>query len=454
MKGCIYSLLILLAAPAISVQAGDVVATSGRISLRGVANLDQAGADEDPSLTGRLEVDARPSAWLFHSLVEGGWDGAARDQGRDGTLLKNFTEIYQDYSPFAEFKELYLQRGTTDIDCRIGIQRFAWGRLDEFPVNDLLNPWEYNRFLVKPLEERKIGVPSVSIEINRNDWATQLVWVPWFVPYRLPEFDARWSVVPAGDVFSNTHDAQVIVREPDLPARTLDNGSIGGRVQHSDQIDWALNFFHGYDPHPVFKTTILKVTQARDQLLVDLGLIPSFEKITTLGADGAIILGDWSLRVEAAYTLGKIFNVRQELWGYPTVLTPGEFSLNPVEVERNTLDYGIGADYRLIEDWLLTLQAQQTVIFDRPDTLYDKEFETILWINLKVGWLNQRMETNLNIACNPEHGATMIRPSVSYVLSDTWKISVNGLLLNGPPQSLFGRYAANDQVEMILTKTW
>jgi len=452
MKGGVCGLLLLLAAPAVTVHGADAISTSGRVSLRGVASLDNANVGENPSFTGRLEVDARPAGWRLHSLVEGGWDGAVADQESDQLLFKGYSQVYQDHSPFVEIKELYLQRGTAALDCRIGVQRFSWGRLDEYPVNDLLNPWDYNRFLVKPLEERKIGVPSVSIEMNRQDWTSQLVWVPWFVPYRLPEFDARWSVVPAAGGLGP--ETQVIAREPDLPARTLGNGSLGVRIQHADQIDWALNFFNGFDPRPVFKTRPLTVTQAGDQGLVDPGLMPSFHRITTLVADGATILGDWSLRAEAAFSYGRTFNVRQELWGYPAVLAPDEFPLNQSEISRNTLDYGIGADYRLIEDWFLTLQAQQTEIFNRPDTLYERERETLLWVNLKVSWLNQRIETNLNIACNPEHGATMVRPSASYVLTDTWKVSINGLLLAGPSQSIFGRYGANDQIEVILTKTW
>ncbi len=136
------------------------------------------------------------------------------------------------------------------------------------------------------------------------------------------------------------------------------------------------------------------------------------------------------------------------------MLEPGVYSLNPVEIERSSLDYGIGADYRLMEDWLLTLQAQQTEIFDRPASLYEKERETLLWANLKVSWLNQKVETSLNIAYNPEHGASMVRPGIVYILSDQWKVSINGLLLDGPPQSIFGRYAHNDQVEMTVTFSW
>jgi len=49
----------------------------------------------------------------------------------------------------------------------------------------------------------------------------------------------------------------------------------------------------------------------------------------------------------------------------------------------DTFDYDIAADYRLIEDCMLTLQAQQTVIVDRSATLFEREIETTLWANLR-----------------------------------------------------------------------
>ncbi len=127
---------------------------------------------------------------------------------------------------------------------------------------------------------------------------------------------------------------------------------------------------------------------------------------------------------------------------------PGITPLNPVEIERDTLDY------RLIEDCMLTLQAQQTMIVDRPATLFEKEIETILWANFRVQWMNQKIETILNLAYNPEHGANMVRPSIYYVFTDSWKTGIIGLLLDGPPQSIFGRYAKNDQIEMVMVYSW
>jgi hypothetical protein len=434
--------------------ANDDLSISGRLSLNGVYGFDGESIREDPSLTARAKIDWHKSGWILHSWIEAGWDGTVRTPRRDDSFLKSFDEVYQDNTPYLEAKELYLERSLHAFDFRIGIQRFSWGRLDEYPVNDLFNPWDYTRFIVRPIEERKIGVPSVSAGWSARDWSFQMVWAPWLVPYRLPKSNERWSLISAGTVLSDIPGAKVIAREPDLPAQTLENGSAGFRIQRMGEIEWALNLFHGHDPRPVFKTTALRVTRSGGRVLIDPGFVPSFHKITSIGVDGAAVKGDWSLRGEAAYAFGRVLNVRQELWGYPDALVVGVTPLNPVEIRRDTLDYGLAADYRLFEDGMLTMQVQQTLIVDRPGTLFERELETLLWANLRVFRMNQKIETNLNLAYNPEHGASMFRPSVYYVFSDSWKMGILGLLLDGPPQSLFGRHAKNDQIEMVLTFSW
>jgi hypothetical protein len=455
----VFVCLVLLLANAVPVYADDAMSISGRLKLYGVYALDADSIEEDPSATAKVQLDAQKCGWRFHSWVEGGWDGTVRSPRRDHSILKSFDEVYQDNTPYVELKELFVERSLAGVDFRIGIQRFSWGRLDEYPVNDLFNPWDYTQFIVRPIEERKIGVPSVSASMSRTDWSYQLVWVPWLVPYRLPKPSERWSVIPVGTALADIPDAEVAALESDLPSRTLANSSVGVRIQRIGEIEWAVNLFHGYDPRPTFRTTTLSVTESRGEFLIDPGFVPSFHKITSIGMDGAWAKGDWSLRGEAAYAFARSFDISQELWGYPDALVPGVTLLNAVEVVRDTLDYGIAADYRiadfrLFEDGMLTMQAQQSVIIDRPATLFERTVETLLWANLRVHWMNQKVEANLNLAYNPEHGASMVRPSVYYIFSDSWKAGIIGLLLDGPPQSIFGRYAKNDQIEMVVVYSW
>ncbi|MDD2467516.1 MAG: hypothetical protein PHI97_26335 [Desulfobulbus sp.] len=416
----------------------DALAVSGQLKLSADYALDRHSARENPELAARLILDDQRTAWNLHAWIEGTWE--LNDGDQRGTACKYFDSVYESEPRPFDAKELFAERKAVGIDWRIGVQRFSWGRLDEYPINDLFNPWDYDQFIIKPMEERKVGVPAVSAGFGGLDWSAQLVWVPWFVPYRLPSPESRWAMTATD-------------QEPDLPARTLDNGAFGVRVQWMGEIESALSFFHGYDPRPVFERTLRSVTNSNAGWN-GYDFVPTFHKITSVGMDAAIVIGPVSLRGETAWTGNRVFNIHPALWNDSDLQSYNTGGLSPIERECDTLDYGLAADYRPFEDGLLTIQAQQTAMLSRPDSLYERQIETLLWVNLKVDWLNQKIETHCNLAHNPEHGASMIRAGVTYVFTDSWKTNLTAVILSGPPQSLFGRYAMNDQIRLELVYQW
>jgi hypothetical protein len=137
-----------------------------------------------------------------------------------------------------------------------------------------------------------------------------------------------------------------------------------------------------------------------------------------------VVSGEWSLRVEAAYIMNRYYNIERSFWGYPTVPAPGIYPLNAIGRKTDVLNYGIGADYRLFEDGSLFMQALQTVILGNTDLLYERKIETVLSAIFKVFWMNQKIETNASIACNPEHGANMAKVAAWYVFTDSWKAGI------------------------------
>lgn len=451
---CLSSVIICLLSSASLSSAEEPLSLSGRLDLRGVQAIESGTVKEDPSAEGRIKLDAGGSEWRFHSWLEGGWDGTVKRPARDHSLFKNYDEVYQSNTPYLEFKELYVSYSTQALDLRAGIQRFAWGRIDEYPSNDLLNPWDYTRFPKKALEDRKIGVPSLSAALNKGDWTLETVWIPVFVPYRLPMPDERWSGSSIASALNQVPNAEIVPGEPDLPDRSIDNGNIGMRVKRLGTVEWTLNLFHGYDPRPVFKTTALSIIPAGGNIVIDPGYVPDFHRITTVGIDAAAVKGDFSLRAEISYAFHRYLNIRHELWGYPANPGPGVFPLNPIEQKHDTIDYGIGTDYRLFEDGQLTMQAQQTLVLGNVESLYERKIETILWANLKASFMNQKIETNTSIAYNPEHGDRMTKLNAWYVFSDVWKAGATYVAFTGPDQSFFGRYSRNDQVEAGIIYSW
>lgn len=435
--------------------AEESVSLSGRLGVRGVQEIESDSVEEDPSVAGRLKVSAEGSVFGFHSWLEGAWDGSVRRPARDNSLFKSYDEVYQSNTPYLEFKELYVSYSAQELELRAGIQRFAWGRIDEYPSNDLLNPWDYSQFPRKALEDRKIGVPSLSAAVTQGDWTFETVWLPVFVPYRLAMPDERWSGVSIASQLAQVPNVEVVPEEPELPERSLENGTIGMRVKHLGTVEWTLNLFHGFDPRPVFKTTALSITPTADgKFLIDPGYVPDFHRITTVGIDAAAVKGDFSLRAEASYAFNRYLDIKRELWGYPSNPGPGVYPLNDAEQKHDTIDYGIGADYRLFEDGRLLLQAQQKVTLGDIESLYERRVETILYANVNVSFMNQKIETNASAAYNPEHGDRMTHLNAWYVFSDAWKAGAAYIAFTGPDQSYFGSYSRNDQVEAEVRYSW
>jgi hypothetical protein len=65
-------------------------------------------------------------------------------------------EAHQSNTPFWN-QELYVGYAANDLSCGRN-PAFCLGRLDEYPINDLLNSG-LHRLILRPLEDRKIGVP-------------------------------------------------------------------------------------------------------------------------------------------------------------------------------------------------------------------------------------------------------------------------------------------------------
>lgn len=442
----------LLLAAIHTAAAGELF--SGRLDVRGAQPFLDDSGKEDPGVEGRISMNVEGATLGFHGRIEGGWDGTVKRPTHDSRLFKTFDRVYQSNTPWLEVKELFLSCSAAGLDIKAGVQRFAWGRIDEYPSNDLLNPWDFTRFPVRPLEDRKIGVPSLAFSGTRGDWTFETVWLPAFVPYRLALPDERWSGGAFGSLLRQIPGAVISAREPDLPDHSIRNSTIAGRVKHLGAVDWTLNLFHGYDPKPVFRTNTFSVLPAGGTLMIDPGYVPDFHRMTTAGIDAAVVAGDVSLRAEASYAFHRYLNIDHRLWGYPAAPGPGIYPLNPSEEQHDTIDYGIGADYRLFEDGQLTVQGQQTVTLGNTGRLYEKNVETILWVNLRTGFMNQKIDTNMSAAWNPEHRDRMTKANIWYVFSDAWKAGATWLAFTGPEQSFLGRYSRNDQVEAEVRMAW
>jgi hypothetical protein len=413
-------------------------------------------------------------------------NGTVIDPG-NGLLFNEFNKIYQDKNPYVNVDEAYIDLYSSHADLRVGIQKFAWGRLDEINPTDNLNPEDFTQGIVADELERKIGVPAIKVNAYSEIANVELAWIPWFVPYRLPTPEERWfpGVLKApAFIDTGTAAGAIPVRarheEIDLPAFTLDNSQAGIRVsRYVSGWDLSLSYFRGYDPTPLTGAVSDLTVELGDPLALaydlslDLTYEPFLHRIQVFGFDFATTVSSFTLRGEFAYFKDKFYNrklksvlgreitperqqavINEFVQGY--LASGGEawrqtFRIDPeVNAQMDSMKYGLGIDY-IHGDTSISVQAIQEWIpdYDKDMPVYfNKEgLDTLLTLQFKQFYLQNTMELGLRVAYGIEFRDYLVKPSIKYNFTEVLQGTIGIAVLGGRyDDSLFGQFDDNDEV--------
>jgi uncharacterized protein DUF1302 len=491
-------------APARSVQVtigGRPVDLDTTLSIREV--IEENGSVKHERTLEQLRVRAAVSLtdWLrFDSTTVGTNGGPTLKADRAGVYTCN--DVFQDVSPALEFDEAYLDMFLPSLDLRLGKQKIAWGKLDRFQPNDLINPLTYSDPILQEEGERKIGVPALqaSYYLPRvfealTESRLTAVWVTKYLPYRLPLASCdlqgnvshcdveRWfppAAVPpsaftvplpgTGPVQSVTVPIAFHTRNAAPPAWRIENGEIGLRYSGLlHDVDFAFYYFHGFDPFPAFLLTADALGQPDPtpgnplhlkNVSGDTVLSPEFRQIDSWGADGAYAFDQFTVRAEGAYIRGRPFprDLRM-LISDPALLLPEllrafdqlahgagrvPVALPPSFVVRDAVEWGVGADY-LYEGYLLLLQLNQTDVLHNDVDLLIKNVETRLLANLRKTFLSESLQTQLVAGHAIESDYSFLRGRALYQFTDHIAAEIGYLFIAGRSNSLVGQYGRNDE---------
>jgi hypothetical protein len=347
------TLVTALARPGVASAVGPVggVAVGGYLDGRAVVGT-QGGPGQGPGALLALRFDAAPTHWLGGHLELRTRVGGPFEGGHGGVL--NFDHAFQKRSPSLEIGEAYADLRLSEADVRVGVQRFAWGKLDGLPPTDVLNPHDYHDPLLDDVEEAKIGVPAVRStyylpDLPRFDIAgvaATLIYVPLAVPSRLALLDERWfpsaavlagraHVPPSrfdlpqpgdGDLMVETRHFPIpftVATENHRPPLRLDAGAIGFRLGGTwRDVDWDFYHYSGPETAPDADLRVTLARRCKDfvtgcvsvvssspgRTVVDIkkvyataDLRQAHDTIHMTGADWAAAVGGFTLRAEAAY---------------------------------------------------------------------------------------------------------------------------------------------------------
>ncbi len=486
-------LLIIALAAATPVRAlewehpGGTMSLSGYLQAGAVLACDRHTKDEDPSYTFGLQLsaDLGPQASGFIALT--GRDDGTVMAPQDGRLFTDPHGVYQDRNPCLNVDEAYIDYYTDRADLRIGIQKFAWGRLDEINPTDNLNPEDLTRATLEEEQTRKIGVPAIKTNLYTDLINAEIAWVPFYVPYRLPTSEERWFpplLIPPCCIQPRTLTDDIPLtasyRDVERPALTLAHSQLGMRLsRHLAGWDLSASYFRGYDPQPTMRAPTLILIEILNPLAFDYTAraitfpTPSLHRIQVFGLDWSTTIGGLTLRGEWAYADGKYYLrtlsdvlrreaspqreealMRQVIERYlrsggsatsQTILVEPQ-----IETQRDSMKYGLGLDYMRGET-TLSLQCIQEYIPDYPryEHLYfnKKGLDTTLTLALRHFLLQNTLELTLAGMYNIEYRHYLVRPSATYRFSERLQGTLGLIVIQGKfEDSLLGQFRDNDQV--------
>lgn len=488
--------------------AVDIPGTGGRATASGYVDGLAVAKTEDsprqrPGALLALRVHDRPSRAIAAHLELRMRVGGPFEGGHPG--FYNLVHTFQNRSPAWEASEAYADLHLERADLRIGIQKLAWGKLDGIPPTDIVNPRDFHDPIVQDAEERKIGIPAIVgtyflpavPRLALAELRAALVYVPLAVPPRLPLLEERWF--PPTTIVGSTFripkellNAQLekrgltpflVTQDQIIPLsfRTQNHrpplrftaGGIGLRVGGTwRESDFDLYHYSG----PATEGDV----DLRTELVSDSppGFLPlgppsnqfrlrspntfrqAHDVLHMVGGDWTTALGGATVRAEAAFffdrpflRLGSDLTSPQALAALPlgrifnqiATQQHANVPLGPLFVDRDAVEWGIGADY-LWRGWLPLAQVTQIALFEPAPELVIGQPETRLMGSLRRRFLGERLELEVRGIYAIERESWFVLPRASYQVRDDLRVRLGYLAVGGQQESLIGQYQNNDEV--------
>jgi len=334
--------------------------------------------------------------------------------------------MYQYFDKDIDFdlREAYLDIYLNNFDIRFGRQQIIWGKADGAFITDIVSPKDLSEFLLPDFEEIRMGVNAIKLDYYLQSNSFELVWIPIFTATKLPDQSSIWfpklmyndlniSFAEAEQVNSNLENSEVFFKYSRLSS-SIDFEIMAGYMWDDDfsaykypQIDTITHSFTGIVIHP------------------------EYHRLGVTGGSFSTTLGGTVLRGEAAFYMGKYFGT-------------DNISVNNGLIQKDYLHYLAGYDFSLF-DISMSMQFIQEYIMDYTDEITSYEFESTMTFLANKSFLRETLFLDLFTYVGLNNGDALIRPKLTYKVSDGLEVLVGANLFIGDTGN-FGQYNKNDMV--------
>jgi len=443
-----------------------------------------ASGREYPSGVLSLVLDEHPSRWFkFHSESLFDVDGTSLNT-RGGVY--NYDQVFQHKLYGVKFEEAWMRADLGALSAKIGIQKFAWGKLDALAPNDIVNPIElYNPFLsgLSGIRDSEVGIPAaqigyyVSNSSNRympSESSFDGIWIPMYVPTRLSFLGERWfpSTLQANNVVEVNGmpvGVSVGLDNANPPARRLEHPSVGLKMGNTwEGLDLDFYYYYGYQTG--FRTdaeaAIVPIASVPPGFNVQVAttLRPMFRRLQSFGSAAATTVGPFGLRAEVAFLKNQLFSrdlvkevtvpslVDELLLSIGSLERGGRrvpVQLPPLEVASDTVRSGASIDWTILKTVFIA-QVNQTNILHPSRNLVTPPSETRALLTVRRSFLDNDLQLTVSGLYSIQGGDSFLEPTLQYRWNDHLSLTVGNLFIAGPRGTFLGEFKDNKEVFLRL----
>ena len=334
-----------------------------------------------------------------------------------------------------ELREAYAGYNGEKIDLLLGTQIVTWGRADGFNPTNNITPNDYFFFTADP-DDQKLSNFLLRVKYRINtEIDLDLIAIPVYRPSVY-----RYDLFALGE--------NVSFAESSLPDKSFENGSFGARLNFElPRAGFSLSYFRGYDPYYGFNVT--NIDWSTGVPLITNSATPYLKN--TIGADLAIPIRSFILRSEIAHNiitnyegemyapnsdLHYVFGIEKSIGGFNTILQ---------YIGKYTFDYAL-LEEPVLEDptdplsqikYANDMIYYESALFNRKIFNQQEEFNHAFSLIISKPFVHETWNAELTTFYNFTSQEILLRPKISWKISDALSASVGYSYMAGQDKSLF-----------------
>lgn len=227
-------------------------------------------------------------------------------------------------------REAYLAYAKGNLDLRVGRQIVVWGVADALRLTDCVSPFDYTEFLAQDYDDIRIPVNALRAKYTMGAVTLEALCNPVADFFILPTDERNpWAIRLSSSPLPYTIDL-----ESGKPEKRLKNMEFGGRINvNLSGVDFSVSALRTWNKQPAFCPEL----SANEK---SLRIVGHYYRMTMLGADCSLPIGEFVVRAEIADYIGEAQSV----------------GLGQNAVQRNSLNALAGLDWYPGNGWTASLQ--------------------------------------------------------------------------------------------------